>query len=114
MACSFARSLPRPVSRCSRLARYVNNHVRVYFGTIMVETLIATVMLENVVWRHLKRVVVWPPAMIMCATLGDVIAHYMSVRVAHGTGVCCLCVACGCVLGAMRSSTRVESRDPLL
>ncbi len=54
--------------------------MRLYFCTIMLETLVATVVLETVVWRHLHRVVVWPPAMIMCATLGDVIAHYMSVR----------------------------------
>jgi hypothetical protein len=45
-------------------------------AALVMETLTTTVILEWLVWFRLGRVVVWPPAPIICATLGDIIAHY--------------------------------------
>lgn len=63
--------------------------MRLFFFTMVVEVLTATVALEGLVWLKLHRVIVWPPAMVMCATLGDVIAHYMS-PFALREYICCL------------------------
>ena len=47
---------------------------------ILVETFTSTILLEGMVWYYLQRVVVWPPAMVICSTLGDIIGHHMLVR----------------------------------
>ena len=60
--------------------RYITNHVRMFTAAILVETFTSTILLEGVVWYYLQRVVVWPPAMVICSTLGDIIGHHMLVR----------------------------------
>ena len=70
----------RALSLRRALPRYISNHVRMFTVAILVETFTSTILLEGVVWLYLQRVVVWPPAMVICSTLGDIIGHHMLVR----------------------------------
>jgi hypothetical protein len=47
---------------------------------VLVETATSTILLEGAVWLFLHRLVVWPPAMVLCSSLGDIISHHMLVR----------------------------------
>jgi hypothetical protein len=84
---------PQPHARCAQLsrwpdslaplrlcARYISNHVRMFTTAVLVETATSTILLEGAVWLFLHRLVVWPPAMVLCSSLGDIISHHMLVR----------------------------------
>lgn len=51
-----------------------------FTAAVLVETATSNILLEGAVWLFLQRVVVWPPAMVLCSSLGDIIGHHMLVR----------------------------------
>ena len=59
---------------------YLRHHERVWSAMLVLETLVAGFYLEAVIWDLLHRVVVWPAAMIVTMTIGDLIAHVTGVR----------------------------------
>ena len=66
---------------------YTQNHEWLWPAILLVETLVAGTYLETVIWVLLRRVVVWPAAMLLTGLVGDLIGHRIWVRACRRGGV---------------------------
>ena len=60
---------------------YLRHHEWLWPAILLVETLVAGFYMEAVNWGLLRRVVVWPAAMLLTGLVGDLIGHRIWVRV---------------------------------
>jgi hypothetical protein len=68
---------------------YTQHHEWLWPAILLVEILVAGTYLEAVIWVLLRRVVVWPAAMMLTNLVGDLISHRIWVRAGRaGVGGC--------------------------